>query len=88
MQSVSFASMLPSLFENLELQLCAELFSVWGVVMLNITNKKSNNMLNIYDQKSFCVGGITRTNARLICRLSWETKHFSNQKASWQKTEA
>ncbi len=33
LQSVSFASLPPSLFENLELQLCAELSSVRGVVV-------------------------------------------------------
>ncbi len=33
LQSVSFASLLPSLFENLELQLCAELTSLRGVVI-------------------------------------------------------
>ncbi len=32
LQSVSFASLSPSLFENLELQLCAELYSLHGVV--------------------------------------------------------
>ncbi len=31
LQSVSFASLSPSLFENLELQLCAELFSLRGL---------------------------------------------------------
>ncbi len=33
LQSVSFASLLPSLFENMELQLLAELSSVGGVVL-------------------------------------------------------
>ncbi len=33
LQSISFASLSPSLFENLELQLCAELSSVRGVVL-------------------------------------------------------
>ncbi len=31
LQSVNFASLLPSLFENLELQLCAELSSLRGL---------------------------------------------------------
>ncbi len=33
LQSVGFASLSPSMFENLELQLCAELSSVCGVVI-------------------------------------------------------
>ncbi len=31
LQSVSFASLSPSLFENLELQLCAELYCLCGM---------------------------------------------------------
>ncbi len=35
------------------------------------------NMLNIYNQKSCCVGGTPRTNTHLICRLSRETSELT-----------
>ncbi len=40
-----------------------------------------------YRKYSTCVGGTLRTNARLICRLSCETKQYPIRK-SWQKMEA
>ncbi len=50
LQSVSFASLSPSLFENLELQLCAELSSVRGVVIRHGSSADESNVL-----KSMCV---------------------------------
>ncbi len=49
-QSVSFASLPPSLFENLELQLCAELSSVRGVVLRHGSSTDESNVL-----RSLCV---------------------------------
>ncbi len=63
---------------------------VWGVLRVSesawknirgalIANHKYYP-LNIYDQKSSCVGGTPRTNARMICRLSCETKQYPIRK--------
>ncbi len=45
LQSVSFASLSPSMFENLELQLCAELSSVRGVVLRHGSSADESNVL-------------------------------------------
>ncbi len=45
LQSVGFASMLPSLFENLELQLLVELFSLRGVVLWHGFSTDESNVL-------------------------------------------
>ncbi len=45
LQSVSFASLSPSLYENLELQLCAELSSVRGVVLRHGSSADESNVL-------------------------------------------
>ncbi len=50
LQSVSFASLSPSLFENLELQLCAELSSVCWVVLWHGSSVDESNVLS-----SMCV---------------------------------
>ncbi len=49
LQSVSFASLSPSLFENLELQLFAELFSLRGVVSRHGSSADESSVL-----KSMC----------------------------------
>ncbi len=45
LQSLSFASLSPSLFENLELQLCAELSSLHGVVLWHGSSADESNVL-------------------------------------------
>ncbi len=50
LQSVSFASLSSSLFETLELQLCAELSSVRGVVLRHGFSVDESNVL-----RSMCV---------------------------------
>ncbi len=50
LQSVSFASLSPSLFENLELQLCVELSSLRGVVLRHGSSADESNVL-----RSMCV---------------------------------
>ncbi len=42
-----------------------------------IANRKNSTE---FDQKSCCVGGTPRTKARLICRLSRETKQYPIRK--------
>jgi len=60
LQSVSLASFPPSLFENLELQLFAELSSVRGVVSRNGSSADQSNVL-----RSMCVSH--RTGVDIYC---------------------
>ncbi len=50
LQSIRFASLSPSLFENLELQLCAELSSMRGFVLRHGFSADESNVL-----RSMCV---------------------------------
>ncbi len=45
LQSISFASLSPSLFESLELQPCVELSSVHGVVLRHGSSADESNVL-------------------------------------------
>ncbi len=61
---------------------------VWGVLRVTESARKNVGGSTIenrkystcWDQKSWCVGGTPRTNARLICRLSRETKQYPIRK--------
>ncbi len=57
---MGFASLPPSLFENLELQLCAELSSVHGVVLKHCISQDESNVLSsiMCQSVSHCTGVI------------------------------